>query len=140
MITQRAPLDESAPRRANNHLGYEKNVSSGNNSGNSRNGKSVKKLKGDFGTIDLEVPRDRNGSFGPQIIQKGQIRFTGFDDKIISMYSLTTREISQHLKEIYQVEVSVDLISEVTDSVMETVIEWQSRPLDKVIRFSSWTR
>ncbi|MBE8359495.1 transposase, partial [Leptospira interrogans] len=113
-------------------LGYEKNASSGNNSSNSRNGTSVKNLKGDFRTIDLEVPRDRNGSFGSQIIQKGQIRFTGFDDKIISMYSLTTREISQHLKEIYQVEVSVDLISEVTDSVMETVIEWQSRPLDKV--------
>ncbi|OLY59902.1 IS256 family transposase [Leptospira santarosai serovar Guaricura] len=116
------------------HLGYEKNSSLGNNSGNSRNGKSSKKLKGDFGTIDLEVPRDRNGSFEPQIIQKGQTRFTGFDDKIISMYSrgMTTREISQHLQEIYQVEVSADLISGVTDSVMTTVIEWQNRPLDKV--------
>ncbi|EQA63834.1 transposase, mutator-like family protein [Leptospira alexanderi serovar Manhao 3 str. L 60] len=116
------------------HLGYEKNSSTGNNTGNSRNGKSSKKLKGDFGTIDLEVPRDRNGSFEPQIIRKGQTRFTGFDEKIISMYSrgMTTREISQHLKEIYQVEVSTDLISQVTDSVMETVIEWQNRPLDKV--------
>ncbi|EMF83196.1 transposase, mutator family [Leptospira weilii serovar Topaz str. LT2116] len=116
------------------HLGYEKHASSGNNSGNSRNGKSSKKLKGDFGTIDLEIPRDRNGSFEPQIIQKGQSRFTGFDDKIISMYSrgMTTREISEHLKEIYQVEVSADLISQVTDSVMTTVIEWQNRPLDKV--------
>ncbi|EKO59151.1 transposase, mutator family [Leptospira kirschneri str. H2] len=116
------------------HLGYEKNASSGNNSGNSRNGKSIKKLKGDFGSIDLEVPRDRNGSFEPQIIQKGQSRFTGFDDKIISMYSrgMTTREISEHLKEIYQVEVSADLISQVTDSIMGTVIEWQNRPLDKV--------
>lgn len=106
------------------HLGYEKNASSGNNSGNSRNGKSIKKLKGDFGSIDLEVPRDRNGSFEPQIIQKGQSRFTGFDDKIISMYSrgMTTREISEHLKEI----------SQVTDSIMGTVIEWQNRPLDKV--------
>ncbi|EKP12188.1 transposase, mutator-like family protein [Leptospira borgpetersenii serovar Mini str. 201000851] len=72
------------------------------------------------------------GSFGPQIIQKDQTRFTGFDDKIISMYSLSTREISQHLKEIYQVEVSAGLISEVTDSVMTTVIEWQNRPSDKV--------
>ncbi|EMF82619.1 transposase, mutator family [Leptospira weilii serovar Topaz str. LT2116] len=116
------------------HLGYEKHASSGNNSGNSRNGKSIKKLKGDFGSIDLEVPRDRNGSFEPQIVQKGQSRFTGFDDKIISMYSrgMTTREISEHLKEIYQVEVSADLISQVTDSVMETVIEWQNRTLDKV--------
>ncbi|EKP11862.1 transposase, mutator-like family protein [Leptospira borgpetersenii serovar Javanica str. UI 09931] len=123
-------------------MGYEKNASSGNNSSNSRNGTSVKNLKGDFRTIDLEVPRDRNGSFEPQIIQKGQSRFIGFDDKIISMYSrgMTTREISEHLKEIYQVEVSSDLISQVTDSVMETVIEWQNRPLDKVIRFSSWTR
>ncbi|EKR98422.1 transposase, mutator-like family protein [Leptospira mayottensis 200901122] len=65
------------------HLGYEKNSSLGNNTGNSRNGKSNKKLKGDFETIDLEIPRDRNGSFEPQIIQKGQTRFTGFDDKII---------------------------------------------------------
>ncbi|EMF81241.1 transposase, mutator family [Leptospira weilii serovar Topaz str. LT2116] len=116
------------------HLGYERKASSGNNSGNSRNGKSIKKVKGDFGSIDLEVPRDRNGSFEPQIVQKGQSRFTGFDDKIISMYSrgMTTREISEHLKEIYQVEVSADLISQVTDSVMETVIEWQNRTLDKV--------
>ncbi|EQA61652.1 transposase, mutator-like family protein [Leptospira alexanderi serovar Manhao 3 str. L 60] len=96
--------------------------------------KVARSSKGDFGTIDLEVPRDRNGSFEPQIIRKGQTRFTGFDEKIISMYSrgMTTREISQHLKEIYQVEVSADLISQVTDSVMETVIEWQNRPLDKV--------
>ncbi|ALO28250.1 mutator family transposase [Leptospira borgpetersenii serovar Javanica] len=130
------------PGELTHHLGYEKNASSGNNSSNSRNGTSVKNLKGDFRTIDLEVPRDRNGSFEPQIIQKGQSRFIGFDDKIISMYSrgMTTREISEHLKEIYQVEVSSDLISQVTDSVMETVIEWQNRPLDKVIRFSSWTR
>ncbi|ENO63060.1 transposase, mutator-like family protein [Leptospira borgpetersenii serovar Mini str. 201000851] len=106
-------------------MGYEKNASSGNNSSNSRNGTSVKNLKGDFRTIDLEVPRDRNGSFEPQIIQKGQSRFIGFDDKIISMYSrgMTTREISEHLKEIYQVEVSSEFnfLQVNGNSVMETV-------------------
>ena len=115
-------------------MGYEKHDPAGNNSGNSRNGTSRKSLKGDFGEIELETPRDRNGSFEPRIVAKGQTRFTGFDDKIISMYSrgMTTREIEGHLKEMYGVEVSAALISTVTEAVMEEVKAWQSRPLDEV--------
>jgi len=116
------------------HVGYEKHDPAGHNSGNSRNGTTKKSLKGDFGEIELETPRDRNGSFDPKIVAKGQTRFTGFDDKIISMYSrgMTTREIEGHLKDIYGIEVSPTLISNVTEAVMEEVKAWQSRPLDEV--------
>ena len=115
------------------HVGYEKHDPAWNNSGNSRNGTSKKKLKGDFGEIDLETPRDRSGSFEPQIIAKNQTCFTGFDDKIISMYSrgMTTREIEGHLKEMYGVDVSAALISSVTEAVMEEVKTWRSRPLEE---------
>jgi putative transposase len=116
------------------HVGYEKHDAVGNNSGNSRNGKSAKTIKGSFGTMGLEVPRDRNGTFEPQIIEKHQTRFTGFDENIISLYSrgLTTREIQQHLEEIYHVEVSPALISNVTEEVIEEVRAWQNRQLDPV--------
>jgi putative transposase len=89
-------------------------------------------LKGDFGEAEIEVPRDRNGTFTPQIVAPHQRRFTGFDDKILSMYArgMTTREIQGHLEEIYGVEVSPSLISSVTDAVVEEVKEWQSRPLE----------
>jgi putative transposase len=91
-----------------------------------------KTLKGDFGEVELETPRDRNGEFDPQIIKKNQTRWTGFDDKILSMYArgMTTREIQGHLEEMYQVEVSPSLISEVTDGVMEQARAWQNRPLE----------
>jgi putative transposase len=114
------------------HLGYEKHDPAGYHSGNSRNGTSKKKLKGDFGEVDITVPRDRNASFEPQIVPKGETRFTGFDDKILSMYArgMTTRDIQGHLEEIYGVEVSPTLISNVTEAVMEEVRAWQSRPLD----------
>src|SRR5438105_12458807 len=116
------------------HVGYEKHDAGGNNSGNSRNGKSAKTIKGSFGTMPLEVPRDRNGTFEPQIIEKHQTRFTGFDENIISLYArgLSTREIQQHLEEIYQVEVSPALFSTVTDEVIEEVKPWQNRQLDAV--------
>jgi putative transposase len=96
------------------------------NSGNSRNGKSRKTLKGEFGNLPLEVPRDRNASFDPKIVPKGQTRFSGFDDKILSLYArrMTTREIQSHLEEIYQVEVSPSLISSVTDAVIEEIKVW----------------
>jgi putative transposase len=115
-------------------LGYEKNERKGRGSGNSRNGKSRKKLKGDFGEIEIEVPRDREGQFEPKIVPKHQRRFDGFDDKILSMYArgMTTREIQGHLHEIYGVEVSPSLISEVTDAVWEEVQTWQSRPLERM--------
>ncbi len=116
------------------HVGYEKHDPAGYNSGNSRNGASKKKLKGDFGEMELETPRDRNGTFEPAIVGKGQRRFDGFDDKIISMYSrgMTTREIEGHLKEMYGVDVSPTLISNVTEAVIEEVKMWQNRPLDEV--------
>jgi len=127
-------LERAMAAELTEHVGYEKHEVSGRNSGNSRNGKSAKTLKGTFGILPIEVPRDRNGTFEPQIIEKHQTRFTGFDDNIISLYArgLSTREIQQHLEEIYQVEVSPALISSVTDEVIDEVKAWQNRPLEEV--------
>jgi len=127
-------LERAMAAELTEHVGYEKHDAAGRNSGNSRNGTSAKTLKGNFGTVPIEVPRDRNGTFEPQIIEKHQTRFTGFDDKIISLYArgLSTREIQQHLEEIYQVEVSPALISSVTDEVIDEVKAWQNRPLEEV--------
>src|ERR1700694_4897187 len=128
----KALVERAMNAELTHHLGYEKHDTSGRGSGNSRNGTSRKKLKGDFGEAQIEVPRDRNGTFTPQIVPPHQRRFTGFDDKILSMYArgMTTREIQGHLEEIYGVEVSPSLISSVTDAVIEEVKEWQSRPLE----------
>ena len=114
------------------HLGYDKHDPAGYNSGNSRNGTTAKTVKGEFGEIVVETPRDRNGTFEPQMLRKHQTRFDGFDDKILSMYArgMTTRDIQAHLAEMYGVEVSAGLISEVTDAVLEEVKAWQSRPLE----------
>jgi len=127
-------LERAMSAELTEHVGYEKHDAAGNNSGNSRNGKSGKTLKGSFGRMPLEVPRDRNGTFEPQIIEKHQTRFTGFDENIISLYSrgLTTREIQDHLEEIYHVEVSPALISNVTEEVIEEVRAWQNRQLETV--------
>jgi putative transposase len=116
------------------HLGYEKHEPAGKKSGNSRNGKSKKTIKGEFGNMEIAVPRDRNSTFEPVIIPKGETRFTGFDDKIISMYArgMTTRDIQGHLQELYGVEVSPTLISQVTDAVTEEITLWQNRPLEEV--------
>jgi len=116
------------------HLGYEKHSAEGQHSGNSRNGTSAKRLKGEFGTLEIAVPRDRQSSFEPKLVPKGQTRWQGFDDKILSLYArgMTTREIQGHLEEMYQVEVSPTLISNVTDAVMEEVKAWQTRPLDAI--------
>ncbi len=116
------------------HLGYEKHEAKGNNSGNSRNGTSSKIVKGEFGQTEIDIPRDRAGSFEPQFIQKGQSRLDGFDSKIIAMYArgLTTRDIQAQLQELYGVEVSPTLISNVTDAVIDEVKAWQSRPLDRI--------
>jgi putative transposase len=130
----KAVLERALNAELSEHVGYEKHDPAGYNSGNSRNGTTKKTLKGEFGELELETPRDRNGSFEPRIVSKGQTRFDGFDDKIISMYSrgMTTREIEGHLKEMYGVEVSPTLISNVTEAVMEEVKTWQNRPLDEV--------
>ncbi len=130
----KAILERAMRAELTTYLGYEKHHPAGKNSGNSRNGKSQKTLTGDFGELPLEVPRDRNSTFEPKIVAKGQTRFEGFDEKILSLYArgMTTREIQQHLEEIYQVEVSPTLISNVTEAVMEEVVAWQSRPLEPV--------
>src|ERR1700722_10870847 len=116
------------------HLGYQKNDSVEKPNGNRRNGKSKKTVKGDFGEVEIQTPRDREATFEPRIIQKGQTRMAGLDTKILSMYArgMTTRDIQGHLQEIYGVEVSPTLISNVTDAVVEEVRAWQSRPLDAV--------
>jgi putative transposase len=116
------------------HLGYEKHDPGEKPSQNRRNGKSQKTLKGDFGEIEIATPRDRESSFEPKIIGKGQTRMPGLDGKILSMYArgMTTRDIQGHLEELYGVEVSPTLISNVTDAVMDEVRAWQSRPLDAV--------
>jgi putative transposase len=131
----KAVLERALAVEMTDHLGYEPHEAVGRNSGNSRNGSTKKKLKGDFGELELETPRDRNASFEPKIVAKGQTRFKGFDDKILSMYArgMSTRDIQGHLEEIYGVEVSPTLISNVTEAVAEEVKVWQSRPLDELI-------
>ena len=130
-------LERAMSAEMTEHVGYDKYEAAGRNSGNSRNGKTAKTLKGTFGTMPIEVPRDRNGTFDPKIIGTHQTRFTGFDDKIISLYArgLSTREIKQHLEEIYQVEVSPGLISSVTDEVIDEAKAWQDRGLESFYPF-----
>ncbi|HET7891036.1 MAG TPA: transposase [Candidatus Sulfotelmatobacter sp.] len=128
----KAVLERAMQAELTEQLGCEKHDPAGYNSGNSRNGHTRKILKGDFGELELETPRDGNGEYSPQIIQKNQTRWTGFDGKILSMYArgMTTRDIQSHLGEMYQVEVSPSLISEVTDGVIEQARQWQNRPLE----------
>lgn len=130
----KALLERAMQAELTDHLGYGKHDPVGYNTGNSRNGKTKKKLKGDFGELEVETPRDRNGTFEPKIVAKGQTRFKGFDEKILSMYSrgMTTREIEAHLQEIYGVEVSPSLISTVTEAVQDEVRNWQNRPLEPI--------
>ena len=116
------------------HLGHDKSAAVTNAEGNARNGHSGKTLKGDFGELPLEIPRDRQGMFEPQLVSKHQTRWTGFDDKVISLYArgMAVREIQGHLQEMYGTEVSPSLISAITDAVSEEVKVWQSRPLDEL--------
>src|SRR5579871_2023670 len=128
----KAVIERAMSAELTHHLDYEKNQPESPKKRNSRNGTSRKTLKGEFGEVEIEVPRDRAGTFEPQIVAKHQRRFEGFDDKILSMYArgMSTREIQGHLQEIYGVEVSASLISDVTDEVMEEVRQWQGRPLE----------
>lgn len=114
------------------HLGYDKHEQSNNT--NSRNGSSRKTLRTQDGQFDLNTPRDRDGSFEPKLVKKGQTRFTSMDDKILFLYAqgMTTREIVKTFKELYGADASPSLISKVTNAVIDEVIEWQSRPLDPV--------
>lgn len=114
------------------HLGYAKNRVS--DSSNSRNGFTTKTLKGDHGEVELSVPRDRNSTFEPVIVKKGATRLTHMDDQILSLYAkgMSTRDITEAFKEMYGAEVSPTLISKVTESVLEKVIQWRERPLDEI--------
>lgn len=116
------------------HLGYEPHAPEGHGSGNSRNGKGKKTVQTEAGQFEIEVPRDREGSFEPQLVKKRQRRLSGFDDKVLAFYArgLSTREIQAELESIYGVEVSPTLISNVTDAVVEELQAWQSRPLSAV--------
>ena len=116
------------------HLGFEPHLEPAGGTGNTRNGTSPKTLITEHGKVALDAPRDRDGSFEPRIVRKRQRRFVGFDDKILALYSrgLSVRDIRAHLQEIFGVEVSIDLISRVTDAVMDDVREWAKRPLEDV--------
>ncbi|WP_369742326.1 IS256 family transposase [Pseudidiomarina sp. PP-1MA] len=116
------------------HLGYAPNDSAGNNSGNSRNGKTKKTVRSINGDVELDIPRDRNGSFEPKLVRKGERQLNGFDERIIALYArgMTTRDIQAYLEEAYGVEVSPTFISQVTNAVMDEVKAWQHRPLAKL--------
>jgi hypothetical protein len=123
---KKALAERALNAEMDHHLGHDEQ------SGNNRNGYGRKTVVTDTGKIEIEVPRDRAGSFDPQLIAKYQRRFPGFDDKSVSMYArgMSTREITGHLPELYGIDVSPDLISTVTDAVLEEVAAWQARPLD----------
>ena len=132
----KAILERALQAELTDHLGYEKHDPAGQHSGNSRNGSGRKVLKGDFGELELETPRDRQGSFEPKIVAKGQSRFTGSPALMTRSCryarGMSTREIQGHLEEIYGIEVSPTLISNVTEAIMEEVKVWQSRPLEEM--------
>jgi putative transposase len=131
---KKALLERALGAELSGHLGYEKGDPSGRGSGNNRNGYSPKSVLTEDGEIDIAVPRDRNGTFEPKLVPKGERRLDGFDDRIVSLYArgMSVREIQGHLQELYGIEASPDLISRVTDAVLEEVREWQNRPLDAV--------
>jgi transposase-like protein len=114
------------------HLGYDPGADPTSHQDNRRNGSMRKTVKGNDGALPLDVPRDRDGSFEPELIKKGQTRIDGMDDKIIGLYAagLSTRDIRAHLEEVYGLKVSADLISRVTDAVLEEVSDWQNRALE----------
>lgn len=129
---KKAFLERALSAEMTHHLGYEAGADRPPGTSNHRNGSSGKTVLTDDGPLRIDVPRDRQGEFEPQIVGKHERRFTGFDDKIIALYSrgLTVREVQAHLQEMYAIEVSPDLISKVTDAVMAEVMAWQSRPLE----------
>ena len=130
----KALLERMLEGEMRHHLGYEKHASVGNNSGNSRNGKSKKTLKGEFGELDVAVPRDRQASFEPVLVPKYETRFAEFDEKIISLYArgMSERDVAAQLQDLYGVNVSHGLISQVVSEVMVEVTAWQNRALEEV--------
>jgi putative transposase len=132
-LTKRV-VERATSAELSEHLGYELGEVPPEEQQNRRNGSASKTLITQHGPVEVELPRDREGSFEPQLVPKHQRRFAGFDEKIISMYArgMSTREISKHLEEIYGVEVGRDTISRVTDAILDDVKEWQARPLEKL--------
>jgi len=127
-------IEEILEQEMEEHLGYTKHAPEGRYSGNSRNGKSSKTLQSSHGPISIDVPRDRNSDFAPQVVKKRQTYINAFDDKIISMYArgMSTRDIQAHVEEIYGADISPTMVSNITDKVLEVAKEWQSRPLSKI--------
>jgi len=127
-------LEKMLEAELEEHLGYEKNSILGNNTGNSRNGYGKKTIKSEWGESEIAVPRDRNGTFEPQIMEKRQTRTDDIETRVLAMYSkgMSTRDIEDHLRDIYGVEASASLISRITDKIMPDIVEWQSRPLSEV--------
>ena len=116
------------------HLGYEKHNVEGNNSGNSRNGYSKKKIKTNYGITELAIPRDRKAEFEPRIIKKYETTSNGIEDQIIAMYAkgMSTRDIEDQMRNIYGIDISPGMVSKITDKILPQVAEWQSRPLDRI--------
>jgi len=127
-------LEQMLEAELTEHLGYERYSSDGKNSGNSRNGKTHKTLKNDNGEIELTVPRDRNGEFDPVIVKKYEKTIGPIEDKIISMYAkgMTTRDIQTHITELYGIDISPTLVSNITNKIVHLAQEWQNRPLEKI--------
>lgn len=119
------------------HLGYEKNDDTNKSTDNRRNGHSAKSVRSDYGEVDLEIPRDRNSDFSPIIVKKGQRNVTGIEDQIIALYSkgVSTRDIQSHLEQLYGIDVSPTMISNITNKIMPTIKEWQNRPLQSTYSF-----
>ncbi|WP_432406705.1 IS256 family transposase [Wukongibacter sp. M2B1] len=133
-IIFRETIQQALEAELEHHLGYGKNDPNGNNSGNSRNGYSKKVIQTNFGKTDLKVPRDRNGEFEPKIIEKYERTTNRIEDQIIAMYAkgMSTRDIEDHMKDIYGIDVSPTMVSKITDKIIPQIQEWQSRPLERV--------
>ena len=127
-------VQEMLEAEMDEHLGYEKHSTEGDHSGNSRNGYGQKTIRSDYGESEIQVPRDRNGTFEPQVLGKRQTRTDEIEEKVLAMYAkgMTTRDIEDNLREIYGVEVSASLISRITDRILPEINEWQNRPLETV--------
>jgi len=130
----KSSLENMLESELTEHLGYPKHSSIGNNSGNSRNGKTTKTIKSDEGQIEIKIPRDRNSTFDPVVVKKYEKTIGPIEDKIISMYAkgMTTRDIQSHVEEIYGLDFSATTISRITDSIVEHVKQWQERPLEAI--------
>jgi putative transposase len=130
----KALVEKCLEAEMDDHLGYKKHQRGERANDNYRNGKTSKTITGEFGKMSLEVPRDRQSEFEPQLVKKGQTRLEGFDEKVLSLYArgMTVRDIKGQLQDLYGVEVSSGLISNVTDAVIEEVRQWQTRPLDNI--------